>query len=182
MEKIHNQNNELNNSLVVVSAKEHGKIYQIRDGEMTAAEYVEEHPPEYSDNEGLFFRSAHGSMLGSGAPREVDDQRNIERYIKAVSEELSGVIKQAQPEKLFLFEPEHLKGLVEEHTVKPNDVSVRVVRYGNFVESEPKEILQMLEGFIDTEQDPADPDSVAGEKNAEEKRKILETGEMLDNR
>jgi len=181
MEKIHTQNKALENSLVVVSAKEHGKIYQIRDGEMKGLEYVEEHPPEYSDNEGFFMRSAGGMQLGSGAPLEVDDQRNIERYVKAITTELSDAIKSFNPEKVFLFEPEHLKGLIAEHVVKTNKLELTVVKYGNYVEKKAEEILQMLEDSVaETELDPADPASVEGEANAEEKRKILETGEMRD--
>jgi hypothetical protein len=180
MEKIQTENKKIDNSLVVVSAKEHGKIYQIRDGEMKAVEYVEEHPPEYSDNEGFFMRSAGGVHLGSGSAREDDDDRNIEQYIKAITSELSGAIKELQPKNLFLFEPEHLKGLVQEHVIKPDELELTLVRYGNFVEKEPNQILQMLDDFTDTEIDPADPASVEGEENAEEKRKILEVGEMRD--
>jgi hypothetical protein len=33
---------------------------------------------------------------------------------------------------------------------------------------------------MDVETNPADPASVEGEENAEEKRKILETGQMRD--
>jgi len=181
MEKIHIENKTFENSLVVVSAKEHGKIYQIRDGEMKALEYVAEHPPEYSDDEGFFFRSANGNQMGSGYVKEVDDARNIERYIKAITSELTEAIKSFNPDKLFLFEPEHLKGLIEEHVTKPNKLEVSVIKYGNFVESEPEEIVKMMEASLDDSLDSDDPASVAGEENAEEKRKILETGQMRDN-
>lgn len=181
MEKIQTTNEAFENSLVVVSAKEHGKIYQIRDGEMKGMEYVEEHPPELGDNEGFFTRSAGGIQLGSGAPHEENEQHNIERYIKGITSELSDAIKSFNPDKLFLFEPEHLKGLIEEHVIKPNDLVVTNVRYGNFVEKPAEEILAMLQDTTETELDPANPASVAGEENAEEKRKILETGQMRDN-
>ena len=181
MEKTYTQNKAFENSLVVVSAKEHGKIYQIRDGEMKVLEYVAEHPPEHSDNEGFFTRSAGGMQLGSGAPHEENEQHNIEQYIKGITSELSDAIKSFNPDTLFLFEPEHLKGLIEEHVSKPNDLAVVNVRYGNFVEQPAGEILEMLQASIETERDPANPASVAGEANAEEKRKILETGQMRDN-
>jgi hypothetical protein len=181
MEKIQTKNTALENSLVVVSAKEQGKIFQIRDGEMKALEYVEEHPPGYSDNEGFFMRSAGGTQLSSGSAREEDDKRNIERYIKGITSELSAAIKSSNPDKLFLFEPEHLKGLIEEHVIKPNDLEVIVVKYGNFVEKKADEILKLLENSMESEKDPANPASVAGEENAQEKRKILETGQMKDN-
>jgi hypothetical protein len=180
MEKIQTKNSELENSLVVVSAKEHGKIFQIRDGEMKGLEYVEEHPPELSDNEGFFIRSTGGEHLGSGAPQEEDDAQNIEVYIKSITSELSDAIQAFKPEKLFVFEPEHLKGLIAEHVTKPNELPVTVVQYGNFVEHEAEEILQLLEKFTATEIDPDDPASVAGEENAQEKRKILETGQKRD--
>ena len=82
---------------------------------------------------------------------------------------------------MYIFEPEHLKGLIEEHLTTPNNVEVTLVKYGNFVESEPDEILELLNETGDEHVDPDDPASVAGEENAEEKRKILETGQMRDN-
>lgn len=180
MKKIQIENNALENSLVVVSAKEHGKIYQILDGEIKLVEYVEEHPPSYSDNEGFFFRSAGGQRLGSGAPKEVDDRRNIERYIKGITEELSTTIKTLQPKQIFLFEPEHLKGLIAEHVIKPNNLEIILVKYGNYVEADLADVVEMLTQSPEDVVSPADPASVAGEENAEEKRKILEVGQLRD--
>lgn len=180
MSNIQIQNPNISDALVVVSAKEHGKLFRIRDGEMKVIEYVSEHPPQYSDNEGFFTQGTHGAHLGSGAVKEVDDQRNLDRYISAITKELSDELKQHEPKRVLVFEPEHLKGLIAEHLVNPDHIPVDVVRYGNFVEKSPHDLAEMLEAFENEEVDPADPESVAGEANAEEKRKILEVGEMRD--
>ena len=182
MEKTHIENNELNNCLVVVSAKEHGKIFEIKDNELFIKEYVEEHPPGYSDDEGFFVRSGNGVQMGSGYAKEEDDEHNIKTYIKAIAEELSAVVKHEEPKKVLVFEPEHLKGLIEEHLINPTHIPVEVVKYGNFVQVEQKQVAEMVNGYGKEDTlDPSAPASVAGEENAEEKRKILETGEMLDN-
>lgn len=181
MEKTRIENNELENCLVVVSAKEHGKIFQITDGELHIKEYVEEHPPEFSDDEGFFVRSGNGMQMGSGYAKEVDDEHNIKMYIRAISEELSAVVKHEQPKKVLVFEPEHLKGMIAEYLVNPNHIPVEVVQYGNFVQVEQKKVAEMINNHGKKDElDPSDPASVAGEENAEEKRKILEVGEMLD--
>ena len=182
MEKTRIENTELEGSLVVVSAKEHGKIFQITDGELHIKDYVEEHPPEYSDNEGFFVRAGNGVRMGSGYAKEEDDEHNLKMYIKAIAEELSDVVKKEQPKKVLVFEPEHLKGLIEEHLVNPEHIPVEVVQHGNFVQVEQQQVAQMINEYGKKDAlDPADPASVAGEENAEEKRKILETGQQLEN-
>lgn len=181
MTNIQIENPHIQNSLVVVSAKEHGKIYSVEDGRLSIVEYIAEHPLEYSDNEGFFFRSAHGQALGSGAPREVDHEHNIKRYIKAIDEELQAAVAAKKPAQILIFEPEYLKGLITEHLKNPNHIPVKVVQYGNYVEQSPEDIAALLQNFgVDTA-DPADPQSVAhDEPNAEEKRKILEVGRKVD--
>jgi hypothetical protein len=182
MEKTRIENTELEGSLVVVSAKEHGKIFQITNGELFIKEYIEEHPPGFSDDEGFFVRSAKtGMQMGSGYAKEINDEHNIKMYIKAISQELSAVVKHEQPKKVLVFEPEHLKGMIAEHLVNPNHIPVEVVQYGNFVQAQQVRIAEMINDYGKKDElDPSDPASVAGEENAEEKRKILEVGEMLD--
>jgi len=171
---------ETKKCLVVVSAKEHGIMYLSTDGQLHAIEHIDKPPLSYSDNEGFFVRSGHGHRLGSGAPLEVDKQHNIKRYIKAITEELNNVIASEKPEVIFLFEPEHLKGLVAEHIVNPTHIQVQTIDYGNFVHEAPDEIKDRIVKAMTADMlDPADPASVEGEPGAEEKRKILEVAKKL---
>jgi hypothetical protein len=168
------------NALVVVSAKEHGKVYKLENGKLEILNYTAEHPPEYSDDEGFFMRSGgDGQMFGSGYAKETDDERNLERYFKAIGGELSDLLKAHDPAVVFLIEPEHLKGHVAERLVNPTHIPVAVVTYGNHAEAEPNEILDLINSANDQALDPSDPASVAGEENAEEKRKILEVGKEV---
>lgn len=178
MNKIQNQHTQ--NGLVVVSAKEHGKIYLLKDGELSLLEYVAEHSPTYSDNEGFFFRSGNGRHYGSGNPRETDDEYNLNEYIKAITTELSAVVNEHAPDTIFVIEPEHLKGLIASNLQKPNNLVVSSVAFVNVVEEPIERIMSLLEAYNNDTIDPADPASVTGEENSEEKRKILETGQMLD--
>jgi hypothetical protein len=178
---MHIQNEKMKSGLLVVSGQEHGKIYTIDDGAISLLEHVVEHPPEYSDNEGFFMRSGDGMRYGSGNPREEDDKRNLDRYINSISSELSDIVANKKPEQVLVLEPEHLKGLIEEHLTNPTDIPVDVIDHGNFVDSPLEDLIKKLESHGKDEHDPADPASVEGEENAEEKRKILETGQMLDN-
>ncbi len=71
--------------------------------------------------------------------------------------------------------------MIAEYLVNPNHIPVEVVQYGNFVQVEQKKVAEMINNHGKKDElDPSDPASVAGEENAEEKRKILEVGEMLD--
>lgn len=167
-------------ALIVVSGKEHGKIYEIKDGNVDELSDVEVPAAEYSDNEGFFTRGGNGQNFGSGAPREEDDEHNLKRYSQAITSELNAIFKKVSPKNIYVFEPEHLKGTVAEYAVLPNDVELEVVEYGNFVQSDMMDIVAKISEYIKGDTlDPADPASVAGEENAEEKRKILETGQRV---
>lgn len=173
------QNNQnIKNSLVVVSAKEQGRIFSIDEaGNMEVLEHIEEHPASFSDNEGFFFRSAGGMNLGSGYPQEEDGEHNLKKYITSISEELHTAVEEKKPSKILVFEPDYLKGLIEEHLPNPNHIPIQVVAYGNYVNSPLEQIAEMLKKVNGDELDPADPASVDVNKpNADEKRKILEVG------
>lgn len=173
---------ETKKCLVIVSAKEHGMIYVTVGGLFQHIDHVVEHPPTYSDNEGFFTRGSQGRDLGSGAPREVDKEGNIKRYIKAVSEELNHIVAKEKPEAIFIFEPEHLKGLIVEHLDNPTHIPVQALDYGNFVhEAAPKIKDRIVAALASNKPNSDDPSSVKDtEVNAEEKRKILEIGKQRD--
>lgn len=178
--KLTPQTLETKKCLIVVSAKEQGIIYLSVDGKLTKVEHVTEHPLTHSDNEGFFFRSGNGRRLGSGAPLEIDKQYNIQQYINAVCEELFMVIATEKPEVIFLFEPEHLKGLIIENLKNPTHIPIETIDYGNFVHESMDDIKKRIINTLETKSvDPSDPESVGDEENAQEIRKILEVGQKL---
>jgi hypothetical protein len=181
MQKTHIKNPAINNSLVLVTAKEQGKLYEIKGNTLQIIDYVAEHPPEYSDNEGYFMRSGGGELYGSGNPREEDDKANLDRFINAIEQEASEALKRGAYERILVIEPEHLKGKVAAHINNPSHLPVEVVACGNYVQHDPNALAELLDWHNNEQLDPADPASVAGEENAEEKRKILETAELLRN-
>ncbi|MFW6210226.1 MAG: hypothetical protein ACOC4E_01915 [Patescibacteria group bacterium] len=164
---------KLQDALVVVSAKEQGKVFTTKDGTLRIVEYVAEHPESYSDDEGFFATVNTSNRLAGGAPKEANKQHNIDRYIKLISKELSDIIKREAPKRIFLFEPEHLKGLIVTHLQNPSHIPVETVAYGNFVEQDPQVVVDRLHAHVMPARDPADPASVIGEPRGEEKRKIL---------
>jgi len=170
---------EHDHALVIITAKERGLVYRLRNGELALVSMVEEHPPSYSDNEGFFFRNAAGIELGSGNVREKDGYYDRRRYLGSLSSEVKPLIEEETPDALFIIEPEHFKGEVEEHLSHPNNLPVRTIKYGNHVGAAPHDVMHLLEGVLNEAHDPTDPASVAGEANAEEKRKILETGKKV---
>ena len=171
---MHIKNEHIQNGLLVISGKEHGRLFTITDGIINEFDHLEKHPPEYSDNEGFFIRAGQGERYGSGNPREEDDKRNLERYMNALENELKAVITELKPETLFIIEPEHLKGKIEEQFKNQDSVTCVTVAYGNYTKSSDEELQAVLERYKNESLDAADPESVAGEK----KKKILETAKL----
>lgn len=163
-------------ALIVVSAKEEGALFRAQNGEVTEVADIEEHRPTRSDNEGFFFRSGAGETYGSGAPRERDDEYNLTKYVNAITSELNEVIKAEAPDVIYVFEPEHYKGYLQEKIENPTHIPIEHVAYGNYTNHQPLALIEAIAAHDDTEVNPSDPASVEGEEHAEEKRKILETG------
>ena len=171
-------NKKVHNSLVVVSAKEQAKIYEIAEGQMQPVAYVSEHPPEYSDDEGYFARTGNGQFYGSGSVKEEDTERNLERFTSSLTEKVDEINQDKKYNKILLLVPEHLKNIVGDALKSMSEFDVEIVGFGNYVEHNEVELLSLLEEHGHTKLDPSDPASVAGEENAEEKRKILEVAQM----
>lgn len=136
-------------AIVAVVGKEHGVIYRIKDGMMEQLSELENKPPHLSDDEGFFFRAAHGHSLGSGAPKELNEDEYLRRFEKAISAELDELIRQEQPQVLYIFEPEYVKGKIVEHMQKHPQLVIHNVRHGNYVQEHPETLLEHIHEFIE---------------------------------
>lgn len=165
-------------ALFVVTAKERGVLYLVHEGTIEKLEAVAEHPPSHSDDEGFFFGGNTGIPAG-GAPKETDDAHNFKQYLNVIVSELEAVIKERQPDRIYFFEPEHLHGAVAEAMTDSQHTPLETVATGNYVDDHPTTLLEHWQAVYENEPDPTDPASVENEANAEEKRKILETGQEL---
>lgn len=163
--------------LLVVSAKEHGRLYQAYDGMLEEVVNVEEHPETTSDREGFFARSGYGQRFGSGSPEEFNKQETIRTFVKSIAQELNEAMKDLHPNALYLFQPEHLKGYLEHEIKNPDHIPVHAVAYGNFVDEKPLRLLEHVAAFHNDAHDATDPSSVADGPDAEEKRRLLAVGQ-----
>ena len=172
---------ETDHIFLVVTAKEEGKIYELTAGQLHELEHVREHPPTYSDNEGFFERSGNGITMGSGNVRETDDQHNITAYLTSMAEALSKRTTTTPPRAVLVVEPEHLNGKMAAYVSNPNHIPIETVLLGNYVQHTPHDLAALLQRWYESDYDPTHPDSVAGEENAEEKRKILNVAMAREN-
>ncbi len=166
--------------LVVVSAKEEGKIYELQDGTLTFIEGVVEHPPQYSDNEGFFERRGRGITMGSGNVREEADEHNLLNFLKRMAQAVTERMNERTPRAVLVLEPEHLHGKFAEYVTPAMQVPVVTVQYGNFMHESISALETRLKRLYSDDYDPSDPGSVAGEENAEEKRKLLEVAQRRE--
>ncbi len=166
-------NDEL--ALIVVSAKEQGVLYVVKNGNIDNLVKVEEHNEVPSDNEGFFFRSGYGKHFGSGNPEESNDDESLRNFVKSIVSEVNSAIEDLKPHVIYLFQPSHYKGYLKEH-IKSSNTPIHLVKFGNFVHQTPLEIIVHITDYLDESIDPNDPSSVEGKENSDEKRKLLEKG------
>lgn len=175
MQKIfHDQTINDDHVLLVVSAKEEGKIYELMSGKLHHRQHVVKHPPTRSDNEGFSTRTSNGMKMGSGSVREDDDEHNLQQYLSAMAVAVREQIEATKPRAVIFFEPEHLKEKLAPHITLAQPMPMSSVLFGNFVHESPNELHTRLAKLYTDDHDPASPDSVTGEENAAEKRSILE--------
>lgn len=136
-------------ALVIVSSKEHGVIYRIKDGEITSIDHLEHSEPRRSDDEGFFFSGASVGKNVGGAPKESDEEVYKKALDKMIATELEALIAQESPHLLYVFEPEQFKGHITQHLHKHPNLSVHTVRYGNFVKEHPKTLLEYINTYIE---------------------------------
>ena len=99
-----------------------------------------------SDNEGFFFSGVHGG----GAPKDrTDGPEYVKKLRRKIGHELDQLIKKEPVSALYIFEPEHLKGRVEKEIMQHHGLTVHNVRYGNFIHAQPKELIDMIVGFVE---------------------------------
>ena len=162
--------------LFVVSAKEQGVLYTATEGVVEQVVKVTDHPEARSDNEGFFFRSGYGRHYGSGAPIEENKEEQLQSFVKEISEELNEVIVAEKPDIIYMFQPEHLKGYLEDSIKKPHTTEVHLVKLGNFMHATPLELIEYVRQYHDDTTDPGSPESVKDGPDADEKRRILSIG------
>jgi len=133
-------------ALMVVAAQEEGRIYRIADGQVEHLETIEQHLEPLSDDEGFFFSGKHGG----GSPK---DRTDAPEYLKALrrnlGHELNQRIKKDGIDVLYIFEPEHLKGRVGAELSPHPSLAVHQVRYGNYVQTPLKELIDYITAYID---------------------------------
>lgn len=168
-----------NHALMAVIAREQGVLYRLQDGTIERIVAINEPHARFSDREGFF---AHGSIdrfWGAGEPHDgaVREERAV--FIRQIVRELRSAIRTNRVTKVYLFEPKYLKGGISRKLASKEMISIVPVRYGNFVDTEPLELLRYIHAKEIPSKDLSDPASVHEEEGAEEKRKILSVGRQI---
>lgn len=132
---------------LIVASSEEGIIYRIQDGTVEQVDLIEQHLQPYSDDEGFFF----GGIAGSGgAPKERNDkEENLKALRKKIAHELDELIKKDRPQVLYIFEPEHHKGRVEEELQQHHKLPIHNVRYGNYISESPHTLVKYITEYIE---------------------------------
>lgn len=135
------------NALMIVSGKQAGKIYRLRNGKLVERESLEISTPTYSDNEGFFMRRGNGRTMGTGSVLEIDSQLVITEYTKQLAKELKSIKRPY--DGIYLFVPKYVSNAVKD--ALPKTVQKKILREfnGNFIKEHPSELLQKIKNQRD---------------------------------
>lgn len=162
------------NALIVVMGSQRGLLYLASDGRIDIIGTVEQPPARYTDREGYFMNSGGGFVYASGAVYEDNNIERVRRFFKKVAHEVFRVIEAHEITHTYVFEPPYAKGAVTMALRPIVARDVELVRYGNYLHAPATVLLKYIQTSAEPALDPADPESVADEENAAEKRQILE--------
>lgn len=146
-------------ALVIVAAKERGIIYRISNGTIEEVKTVERSEPSRSDDEGFFFKAAAGNTVIGGAPKEAQDDVYKHKLDTVISDELDALMAAESPSLLYVFEPEHYKGLIVEKLKHFPELAIHTVRCGNFVGEHPEQLIAYIDEYINEHTATTNPDA-----------------------
>lgn len=134
-EKLHQFKDET--ALILVAAKQEGRIYRASNGEIELLENFHIPTPHFSDNEGLSVQSGH---------RENAVEEIIRHdYLKHFEDFLHSLVPGFKPNHVYLFAPAHMAGELEKITDKIfGDLPTKPI-LGIFTKEPPSEFLDRLD-------------------------------------
>lgn len=161
------------NALLVVMGSQRGILYLASDGRVEIIGTVEQPTARYTDREGFFMHSGNGLVYGSGSVYEDKNIERVRRFFKKAANEIYRVMRAYDVTHVYVFEPTYAKGAVT-LALRPLVADrVELVRYGNYLHAPATVLMSFIQHAHDSSVDPADPQSVGNEENAEEKRRLL---------
>lgn len=131
------------NALLVVTGKQDAVFYRLRSGELEKVDAFKIPTPRYSDNEGFTKAGGRGVEMGSGWPRELDDDVVVVPFLSELEKRLRGMNDDFK--ELYLLTPEYMKNDIRETLPATHKKKLKVERYGNYFNSSPQELLEMIE-------------------------------------
>lgn len=123
-------------ALVIVAAKQEGRVYRARNGEIELIEEFRTPTPKFSDNEGLSEERGR---------RENNAELMIKRdYLEHFEKLFRSIAPIPKPTNVYIFAPAHMAGEVE-GIIKPifGALPVKTVT-GIFTKESPTEFLERI--------------------------------------
>jgi len=135
-------------SLVLVTGSHSAEIYYSYQGEIIKVDSFKTENPVYSDKEGFFTRAGGGVRCGSGSVLEINKGEILKKFVRELKSRIEKILQEKTVEEVFLFQPRHLKKIINDEldsTIKDREWSMIE---GNFIGHHPFDLIKMIQGKI----------------------------------
>jgi len=134
-------------SLFIVTNSEEAKWFVIEETGVPTLLFTLQNPHEhYSDREGFFTSSGHGTTYGAGEPEIINGMKEeqIHHHLKQVAEKTKELYKESSYQELSVALPEsHKNRILDEMGKTLPGVQVHLV-YGNYTHEQQNEIRNLF--------------------------------------
>lgn len=139
-------------AIIVAVGRQTAKMYAAASGSIELISEITEETPRYSDREGRFDKRKRKYFI-SGSVYEDKNEYVKNKFFSNLIRKIKSAVIEYRAEKVYIFRPAHLKGLLEEK-MPPDLMLVSVCAgEGNYVRYHPFFLLEMIKDHFDRERD-----------------------------
>lgn len=126
---------------IIVAGKQTAALYIAADGVIERIDSIKIPAPHYSDDEGRFGRRGRGTVIGSGAPKEIDDQDIIRDFLKEFKEKIKMI---SDIDEIYILAPDQTKKKIEDALPSTWKEKPRTLISGNYYYRAPTDIVRRI--------------------------------------
>lgn len=130
--------------LLVATGNQDAKFYLAHNGTIKTVDSFLIAKPRYSDREGYFKSTVQGKTIRSGAASEDHKERSRSVFTQEFRKRFITIAKKHQPEKLYIFSPDHVRTHIKKSLPKAWHSKVTMEITGNHFKTHPTKLVRAI--------------------------------------
>jgi hypothetical protein len=131
------------NILLIAAGKQGAVLYKASHGSLEKVFSLQIPKPKYSDNEGIFQKSVHGTVW-NGSVEIHNDEPIVRDFLKELKNRMKEIKEENPFTDIYIFAPSNTKNKVGKILPKQWQQKITAVMEGNYYAKEPAFLLDKI--------------------------------------